>query len=80
MDVASLMVFGRRHLVFVKVQYVTFIVISTFADPKLKIQACFSEMFASINNICLQSTSKTHVSTYKRLLLVPRALCLFIGP
>ena len=52
------------------------IVISNSADPKLKIQACFSQMFTNVNNLWFQSTSKTHVSTYKLLFLVPRAQCL----
>ena len=33
-------------------------------------------MFTNVNNIWLQSTSKSHVSTYKLLFLVSRALCL----
>ena len=61
-----------------KVNYVTFY--SNFADLKLqlKIQACFSQMFTNVNNICLQSTSKTGVSTYKLLFLVPRAVSLLV--
>ena len=51
-----------------------FMVISHFADPKPKIQACFSQLFTNVNNIWLQSTSKTHISTYKLLFLVSRNL------
>ena len=32
-------------------------------------------MFTNVNNIWLQSKSKTHVCTYKRLFLISRALC-----
>ena len=53
---------------------------SNFANPNLwlKMQACFSQVFTNVNNICLcQSTSKTHVSTYK-LYFLYQELCVFV--
>ena len=60
-----------------KVNYVISIP-SKFAFPNLKNQACFSQMFPNVNIICLESTSKTQVCTYKLLFLVSRVLCLFV--